>query len=98
MRMLAYASSNGSVIFIQMTISSRKTSKERRIDEMVATLDDADTLGSVIQKAIYCAEIAFITAVFQILSQSLEPIADLNCSKGSNPSLDHLMCCCPLQR
>jgi len=30
--------------FIQMTISSRKTSKERRIDEMVATLDDADTL------------------------------------------------------
>src|SRR5580704_6333873 len=30
--------------FIQMTISSRKTSKERRIDEMVAILDDADTL------------------------------------------------------
>lgn len=30
--------------FIQMTISSRKTSKERRIDEMVETLDDADIL------------------------------------------------------
>jgi DNA invertase Pin-like site-specific DNA recombinase len=30
--------------FIQMTISSRKTSKERRIDEMLLTLDDADTL------------------------------------------------------
>ena len=30
--------------FIQMTISSRKTTKERRIDEMVAALDDADTL------------------------------------------------------
>lgn len=30
--------------FIQMTISSRKTSKERRIDEMLAVLNDADTL------------------------------------------------------
>ncbi|PWY54778.1 resolvase [Legionella qingyii] len=30
--------------FIQMTISSRKTSKERRIDEMLAVLKDADTL------------------------------------------------------
>ncbi|HAT9262588.1 TPA: recombinase family protein [Legionella pneumophila] len=30
--------------FIQMTISSRKTSKERRIDEMVSVLEDADTL------------------------------------------------------
>ncbi len=30
--------------FIQMTISSRKTSKERRIDEMIAALNDADTL------------------------------------------------------
>ncbi len=30
--------------FIQMTISSRKTSKERRIDEMVSMLNDADTL------------------------------------------------------
>lgn len=30
--------------FIQMTISSRKTSKERRIDEMMSALDDADTL------------------------------------------------------
>jgi len=30
--------------FIQMTISSRKTSKERRIDEMLSALDDADTL------------------------------------------------------
>jgi DNA invertase Pin-like site-specific DNA recombinase len=30
--------------FIQMTISSRKTTKERCIDEMVAELDDADTL------------------------------------------------------
>lgn len=30
--------------FIQMTISSRKTSKERRIDEMISALDDADTL------------------------------------------------------
>lgn len=30
--------------FIQMTISSRKTSKERRIDEMLLTLEDADTL------------------------------------------------------
>ncbi|HAT4400312.1 recombinase family protein [Legionella pneumophila] len=30
--------------FIQMTISSRKTTKERRIDEMVLALDDADTL------------------------------------------------------
>lgn len=30
--------------FIQMTISSRKTTKERRIDEMVAALDGADTL------------------------------------------------------
>jgi DNA invertase Pin-like site-specific DNA recombinase len=27
-----------------MTISSRKTSKERRIDEMLLTLEDADTL------------------------------------------------------
>jgi DNA invertase Pin-like site-specific DNA recombinase len=30
--------------FIQMTISSRKTTKERRIDEMVAAFNDADTL------------------------------------------------------
>jgi len=30
--------------FIQMTISSRKTTKERRIDDMVAALNDADTL------------------------------------------------------
>lgn len=30
--------------FIQMTISSRKTTKERRIDEMISALDDADTL------------------------------------------------------
>ena len=30
--------------FLQMTISSRKTSKERRIDEMLLTLEDADTL------------------------------------------------------
>jgi len=30
--------------FIQMTISSRKTSKERRIDEMLQILNDADTL------------------------------------------------------
>ena len=32
--------------FIQMTISSRKTSKERRIDEMLLTLEDADTRSS----------------------------------------------------
>lgn len=30
--------------FIQMTISSRKTSKERRIDEMISVLNGADTL------------------------------------------------------
>ena len=30
--------------FIEMTISSKKTSKERRIDEMLSVLDDADTL------------------------------------------------------
>jgi DNA invertase Pin-like site-specific DNA recombinase len=30
--------------FIEMTISSRKTSKERRIDEMLSVLNDADTL------------------------------------------------------
>ena len=30
--------------FIQITISSRKTSKDRRIDEMVISLNDADTL------------------------------------------------------
>lgn len=30
--------------FIQMTISSRKNTKERRIDEMVEALGDADTL------------------------------------------------------
>src|SRR3989338_4506087 len=30
--------------FIEMTISSRKTSKERRIDEMLSALNDADTL------------------------------------------------------
>ncbi|WP_298628254.1 recombinase family protein [uncultured Legionella sp.] len=30
--------------FIEMTISSRKTNKERRIDEMLSVLDDADTL------------------------------------------------------
>ncbi len=30
--------------FIEMTISSRKTSKERRIDEMLSVLDDADIL------------------------------------------------------
>lgn len=30
--------------FIQMTISSRKTTKERRIDEMLSVLNDADTL------------------------------------------------------
>lgn len=30
--------------FIQITISSRKTSKDRRIDEMVLALNDADTL------------------------------------------------------
>jgi len=30
--------------FIEITISSRKTSKDRRIDEMVVSLNDADTL------------------------------------------------------
>ena len=30
--------------FIQMTISSRKNTKERRIDEIIAALGDADTL------------------------------------------------------
>jgi len=30
--------------FIEMSISSRKTSKERRIDEMLAALNDADNL------------------------------------------------------
>ena len=30
--------------FIEMTISSRRTSKECRIDEMLSVLDDADTL------------------------------------------------------
>ena len=30
--------------FIEITISSRKTSKQRRIDELLETLDDADTL------------------------------------------------------
>ena len=30
--------------FIEMTISSRKTNKERRIDEMLSVLNDADTL------------------------------------------------------
>ena len=30
--------------FIQITISSRKTSKDRRIDEMLAALNGADTL------------------------------------------------------
>lgn len=30
--------------FIQMTISSRKTSKERRIDETLSVLNDTDTL------------------------------------------------------
>lgn len=30
--------------FIEITISSRKTSKQRRIDELMQTLDDADTL------------------------------------------------------
>ncbi|MFN7095227.1 MAG: recombinase family protein [Burkholderiales bacterium] len=30
--------------FIQITISSRKTSKDRRIDEMVSALNDADAL------------------------------------------------------
>ena len=30
--------------FIQMSISSRRTSKDRRIDEMLETLNDADTL------------------------------------------------------
>lgn len=30
--------------FIEITISSQKTSKQRRIDELLQTLDDADTL------------------------------------------------------
>ncbi|GHO88188.1 recombinase family protein [Dictyobacter formicarum] len=30
--------------FVEITISSRKTSKQRRIDEMVQTLQDSDTL------------------------------------------------------
>jgi len=30
--------------FIEITISSQKTSKQRRIDELMQTLDDADTL------------------------------------------------------
>ena len=30
--------------FIEITVSSRKTSKQRRIDELMQTLDDADTL------------------------------------------------------
>lgn len=30
--------------FIEITVSSRKTSKQRRIDELMLTLDDADTL------------------------------------------------------
>lgn len=46
LEILEYARKNRLEIddFIQITISSRKTSKDRRIDEMVATLNDADTL------------------------------------------------------
>ena len=35
--------------FIQMTISSRRTTKERRIDEMLSTLNDADILYTPIK-------------------------------------------------
>ncbi len=46
LEILEYARKNHLEIddFIQITISSRKTSKDRRIDEMVSTLNDADTL------------------------------------------------------
>lgn len=46
LEILEYARKNHLVIndFIEITISSRKTSKDRRIDEMVSTLSDADTL------------------------------------------------------
>ena len=46
LEILEYARNNKLEItdFIQITISSRKTSKDRRIDEMVASLDGADTL------------------------------------------------------
>lgn len=46
LEILEYARKNHLEVddFIQITISSRKTSKDRRIDEMVSTLNDADTL------------------------------------------------------
>lgn len=46
LEILEYARNNKLEItdFIQITISSRKTSKDRRIDEMVASLDGADIL------------------------------------------------------
>lgn len=46
LEILEYARKNHLEIddFIQITISSRKTSKDRRIDEMLSILNDADTL------------------------------------------------------
>lgn len=46
LEILEYARKNHLVVddFIQITISSRKTSKDRRIDEMLSLLTDADTL------------------------------------------------------
>lgn len=46
LEILEYARKNRLEVddFIQITMSSRKTSKDRRIDEMVSTLNDADTL------------------------------------------------------
>jgi len=46
LEILEYARKNHLEVddFIEITISSRKTSKDRRIDEMTATLNDADIL------------------------------------------------------
>ena len=46
LEILEYARKNHLEVddFIQITISSRKTSKDRRIDEMLSTLYGADTL------------------------------------------------------
>ncbi len=46
LQVLEYANSHQLQVddFIQITISSRKTTKQRRIDELLAKLNDSDTL------------------------------------------------------
>lgn len=64
--------------FIEITISSRKTSKQRRIDELMKTLDDADTLIVTELSRLGRSTAEVIALVNALVKRSIQVISLLN--------------------